>query len=62
MNKNWDLVQTVLETAVLYKGLTISNMDAFINYGATFKPLSQVIDLDAYQRIGSLPRNQRDTL
>ena len=40
MNKNWDLVQTVLDMAVLYKGLTIYNMDAYINYGDSFKPLA----------------------
>ena len=56
MNKNWNLIETVIDVAVLFKKLSICNVDAYINYGDCFTPLDERLNLKAYKNIASLPK------
>ena len=56
MNKNWNLIETVIDAAVLFKKLSICNVDAYINYGDCLKSIDERLDLKAYKNITSLPK------
>jgi hypothetical protein len=56
MNKNWNLIETVIDATVLFKKLSVFNVDAYINYGDSFTPLNERLNLKAYKNIASLPK------
>ena len=56
MNKNWNLIETVIDATVLFKKLSVFNVDAYINYGDSFTALNERLNLKAYKNIASLPK------
>lgn len=62
LNRFWQPTKPVEDTAILFKGITISKMDAYINYGSRFKPLSKIIDIEAFKDIGKLKSTEKDKL
>ena len=39
----------VIDIAVLFKSMTIAKVDAYINYGESFRPLNEQIDLESFR-------------
>lgn len=61
-DKKWDFMEKVVDLAVLYKSIAVSRVDAYINYGDTFRPLSQFLELDAFSKITTLPQQKQQQL